>query len=351
MSRISVVLPVYNGASHLREALDSILLQTLDDWELLVVNEYGSVDDSADIARDYAAQDRRIRLIQNTGHLGLAESLNLGIRESASDYIARMDADDLSLPERFRRQADFLDANPDVGICGTWQQHTGKNGGWVHRPPVNPERLSANLLFSCDLCHSTVMMRKSVLLKNGLFYDGRFAAEDYELWTRALCITKLANISEELGIYRYGGNISKDKMKALEAEHGELCATAMRRTLGLEIPEDKRFLLNAWTNIFSHERDRDKRREMLDAYAYILRQVWNANCGVNFFDEDSLLNTLRARWIWARWDLLDAVETAESIEAVFATVRAPVRRRIRQFLERNPEPGMRLRKILRWDKR
>jgi glycosyltransferase involved in cell wall biosynthesis len=348
MPKVSIVLPVYNGAAHLREALDSIYAQTMEDWELLVVNEYGSNDGSSGIVYNYAAQDPRFKLIQNTERLGLAESLNRGISESAGYYIARIDADDQSLPDRFRKQTDFLDAHNDVGILGTWQQHYGDDGLWVHKPPSEPERLAANLLFCCDICHSTVMMRKSVLAEHGLFYDKRYYAEDYELWTRAMCVTKLANLPEVLGKYRHGSNISTDKMASLEAEHGTLCAAAIKRTLSLVIQEKDQYLLNAWTNIFQHERDKRLKKQMLDDYSVLLRRIWAANKSAGFFDEACLLNTLRARWIWALTNLIDDTETAGNLEDVFRPVDKQLIRRIRQALERNPKPSMILKKVIRY---
>ncbi len=335
MPRISVVLPIKNGAERLRTALDSIQSQTYSDWELLAINEFGSVDNSAEIIREYGDKDKRIRLIQNSERLGLAESLNFGIREAAGEYIARMDADDISMPERFQKQVDFLDLNPDVGICGTWQIHEGKHRKWVHRPPAEPTLLAAAMLFSCELCHSTVMMRKSILLENELFYDGSFFAEDFELWTRALCVTRLANIPEILGLYHYGENITSNKMAALETEHGKLCAVAMKRTLGLEIPEDKCFLLNSWRNIFKNEKSRRKRREMLDCYSDILRQVWEANLRTSFFNNKSLLKVLRNRWVWARWNLRSENDDAiGDIQDVFKREHKIARKRIREFMGR-----------------
>lgn len=334
MPRISVILPIKNGAAHLKEAIESIQSQTYEDWELLAINEYNSIDNSAEIIREYAVRDDRIKPIQNSERLGLAESLNFGIRESIGEYIARMDADDISMPERFRKQVDFLESNPDVGICGTWQIHEGKYRKWTHRPPSEPKLLAAAMLFSCELCHSTVMMRKSVLIENDLFYRGYFLAEDFELWTRAICATKIANIPEELGRYRHGDkSITKEKMDALEAEHGKLCAAAMKRVLDLEIPENSYYLLNSWTNIFKHENNKNKRKEMLNCYALILKQVWKANLDTHFFDERSLLEILRARWLWACWDLRDTSEKPKNIEDVFAPAQTPVIKRIFQIFE------------------
>ncbi len=158
--KISVLIPVCNSRHYLKQAIQSIQSQTFTDWEMLVINEYSSKDGSAELVRRLAQQDDRIRLIQNKKSLGLAESLNEGMRLASGDYIARMDADDLSFRTRLEKQAAFLDAHPDISLCGTYQRYFGPDISWVHRPALEPERCKASLLFDCDLCHSTVMLRR-----------------------------------------------------------------------------------------------------------------------------------------------------------------------------------------------
>ncbi len=323
MPQITVVLPVYNGVAFLARAVDSILAQTLRDWELLIINECGSDDGSGELAAQYARRDGRIRLLQNRQRLGLAESLNLGFREAAGDFLARMDADDVSYPERFEKQLDFLQAHPAVGICGGWQRHLRGKRCWVHRPPSDPARLAASLLFTCELCHSTVMLRRETVERFGLYYDPRFQAEDYELWTRAMCVTQVANLPELLGDYYEGDTITAQKMGALEAEHGKICAAAMERTLGIVVPPEQAPLLNAWRNIFRHAPDQQTRRRLWADYAELLRAVQAANDRLGVFDPAALRQTLRARWLWARWDLrAEEVPGSETAE-VFAPVALP----------------------------
>lgn len=345
MPLISVILPVLNGGETLLQAVKSIQVQSVRDWELLVVMEYGSEAGMGEMICQAVQGDGRVRLIQNTQRLGLAESLNLGIRQSTGAFIARMDADDYSLPLRFQRQLELLAAHPEVGICGTWQRHVGDGKRLVHRPPADAETLRASLLFTCELCHSTVMMRRKPLLEHDLFYDPQAQAEDYALWTQAIAVTSVANVPEVLGEYRLGGTITRQKMQALEREHGLLSAAAMERTLGLTLTPEQKPLLNAWTNIFCRERDVSRRETMLAAYHQILEWVWEANQVTAFFQDTALAQVLRARWVWAKWDLQHTNARAETLEDVFLPIAFPQARWIAQALGRNPSPRQLVKKI------
>ena len=323
MAKISVVMPVYNGEEFLRESIDSIIGQTFIDWELIIVNEFGSNTAATELLEEYGSNDVRIRVIQNQTRLGIAESLNIGIRAAEGEYIARMDADDRSYSSRFQKQIDFLEKNPEIGICGTWQRHHGRWGTWIHRPPANRRELAASLLFSCEMCHSTVMMRREVLVSNGLFYNGAYAAEDFELWGRALAVTELANLPEVLGEYRYGNTLTARKQDALGKEHGALCAVAIERMLGLRLRETDFPLLNTWRNPFRFERSQKRKRKDLERYAGILRLVWDANKSCAAFEPESLLRVLRRRWTWARWDIEVSGEGTPDIDGVFRPVPVP----------------------------
>ena len=98
--------------------------------------------------------------------MGLAESLNKGFRLAKGEYLARLDADDLAHKERFEKQVEFMDRNPQIGICGTYQHHFGDGVDWTHCPPITNDECRARLLFNCDLCQTTLMWRREVILKN-----------------------------------------------------------------------------------------------------------------------------------------------------------------------------------------
>ncbi|MDO1451018.1 glycosyltransferase [Rhodocytophaga aerolata] len=200
--KVSVVMPVYNGESYIKEAITSILYQTFIDFEFIIIND-GSTDASVRIIESF--KDKRIRLIHNDQNIGLTATLNKGIDLAKGEYIARMDADDVSLEERLAKQVTFLDQNPDIGVCGTWFKIINTNQ--IIERPNSFEDIKLHLLCNNAFGHSTVMMRKSFLKNFGLLYniDYRYA-QDYELWVRCYAFFRLANISEVLVLYRLHNN-------------------------------------------------------------------------------------------------------------------------------------------------
>ena len=299
--RINVVMPTFNSAEGISASIDSILNQTYTNWELLVINDFGSDDGTAEIVKAYAWADPRIRLIQTEERLGLAESLNLGMRESRGEYIARMDADDTSMPERFEKQIQYLDEHPNVGICGTWQHHYGNGKDWVHQAAPDPEVQKCRLLFWCDLCHSTLMLRRSAFLDNDLFYDPSAKAEDYELWTRAVEFMDIANIPEVLGEYNETSGITGGRVALLAEESGQISRRFLDRVLGVKLSRYDSFLLNGWKNPIS--KNEPDRSEQLDRLRLIFLEIYEKNKEVRFFDEHHLLEVLAAKWYWAKDDI------------------------------------------------
>jgi glycosyltransferase involved in cell wall biosynthesis len=196
--RVSVVMGVRNGERFIRRAIESILGQTLADFEYIIIDD-ASTDRTGDICREYASRDSRIRLLSNEVNLGLAASLNRGIRASSGMYIARMDADDGSRPERLMLQADFLDMNPDIGICGGYICYKKGGRSSIKRFYTDHDWLAAQLLFQPCFSHPTVMFRREEVLRHGLLYDQSYATtQDYELWTRMIGKLQGANLPRVL---------------------------------------------------------------------------------------------------------------------------------------------------------
>ncbi|MGH8687210.1 MAG: glycosyltransferase family 2 protein [Burkholderiales bacterium] len=204
---VSVLMPVYNGAEHLGEAIASIRAQSFEDFELLVVDD-GSTDASPEMLR--ACPDPRLRVLRNDRNLGLIASLNRGLEEARGEYVARMDADDTALPRRLERQRELLVGSPRIGLCGTWFRMLDGAAAGVVRSLVRPEDLAAKLFYESPLAHPSVMFRRTFFANHGLRYDAEFPhAEDFELWTRVAQVTKLANVPEVLLLYRqHGGQVS-----------------------------------------------------------------------------------------------------------------------------------------------
>lgn len=198
--RITVLMPVHNGAEYLKEAIESILSQTFKDFEFLIIDD-GSTDNSEKIVRSYA--DPRIRLVRNIENIGLAATLNKGIGLARADYIARMDCDDVSLPCRLEKQVRFMDLHADVGICGSWIKIIKKGRRTIMRYPTDDEAVKCFLIFCSAFAHPSVIFRKSIFVENDLRYDVSYrGAEDYDLWVRASNFCKFANLPEVLLNYR-----------------------------------------------------------------------------------------------------------------------------------------------------
>jgi glycosyltransferase involved in cell wall biosynthesis len=199
MPRVSVVMSVYNEERYVGEAVESILRQTFPDFEFVIIDD-GSVDRTPAILRGF--RDPRIK-IYNQANQGQSSALNRGIKHAMGAYIARMDADDISMTERLEREVSFLDGHPEIGIVGTWcikvDARTGKQR--LQRLPDDDAAIRKFMAVDNPFIHSSVMFRKSVLDTVGL-YDEEFIWQDYELWVRIARDHRMANINEPLIIRR-----------------------------------------------------------------------------------------------------------------------------------------------------
>lgn len=197
---VTVLMPVYNGEKYLREAIESILGQTFTDFEFLIIND-GSSDASVDIIGSY--RDQRIRLVNNDKNLGLIAALNRGLELAAGKYLARMDCDDISLPERLARQVAYMDSHQETAVCGTWFRKFGAGKDKLVRWHPTSPGIRCGLLFDSMIAHPTVMLRQQFLKKHGLYYDPACRnAEDYALWIDVAEYGDLANLDEVLLLYR-----------------------------------------------------------------------------------------------------------------------------------------------------
>ena len=198
--KVTVLMPVYNGERYLREAIDSILSQTFCDFEFLIIND-ASTDSSVEIIKSYT--DPRIRLVNNENNLGRCATPNKGLDLARGEYLARMDCDDLCMPTRLEKQVSFLDSHPEVGVCGTWIR-LFMGADFIIKYPLSHEEIKCHLLLGSQLAGASAMYRKKVFLAHHLYYDLNYKlAEDYELWTRCVYATRLANIPEILYEYRW----------------------------------------------------------------------------------------------------------------------------------------------------
>lgn len=202
MPEISVVMPVYNAETFLQEAIDSILSQTFTDFEFVIVDD-GSTDGSTKIIKDAATRDPRIvyhRMLQNSG---IVAALNEGIRVSSGRLVARMDADDISLPKRLESQHARLNSTDSDVVGANYIKFQGSMSKITHLP-TEPEDVARNMLHTCCLGHPVVTFTREAFDSAG-GYDPRYTkggAEDYDLWLRMSRTHKLANLDQPLLRYR-----------------------------------------------------------------------------------------------------------------------------------------------------
>lgn len=229
---VSVIMPVYNGARFLREAIDSIRKQTLHDFEFIIIDD-GSTDATPAILAGYAAHDARIRIESLPENQGIVAALNYGCALARGRYLARMDADDISLPDRLRIQADYLDHHPEIGAVGTSVQHIDVHGtpGVIVHPPLSPGLIRWRAFFASPMAHSSVMLRRALFEQVGGYDAG--LAQDYNLWLRMGAITDLANLPEVLLYYRlWEGTITSQHAARTNDIATELAQRSMAALLG-----------------------------------------------------------------------------------------------------------------------
>jgi glycosyltransferase involved in cell wall biosynthesis len=197
---VSVLMGVWNGAPRVREAVESVLGQTMGDLELIVIDD-GSTDGTPAILRSFG--DSRLR-VERLGRGGLTSALNRALTLARAPLLARLDADDIAVPERLARQRAFLDAHPDVGLLGSAAREVDPSGRDIRtvRPPTDDAALRRALIRSNPFVHSSMMMRRAAVdLVKG--YDPTFpVAQDYDLWMRLSRVTRMANLAEPLVVRR-----------------------------------------------------------------------------------------------------------------------------------------------------
>jgi glycosyltransferase involved in cell wall biosynthesis len=191
-------MSVYNGRRYVAGAVQSVLNQSFGDFEFILIDD-GSTDGSAAVMKRLADADDRIRLVHQSNQ-GLTASLNRGLRMARGTYIARMDDDDLTHPERFERQVRFLNAHPEVGIVGTRLQFIDAGGRVLGEwsVPSDPADIAWRLLFNTCLCHPSIMVRRRLFDTLGGYAEWATTAQDYELFSRAVLETQLANLPDIL---------------------------------------------------------------------------------------------------------------------------------------------------------
>lgn len=337
---ISVLIPCHNAAPWLKRAVDSVRAQSIQHLEILIYDD-GSTDGSGRAIDQLASADPRIVVMGEATNRGIVHALNTMLQKARGAYIARMDGDDISLPQRFEQQVNFIEAG-NADLCGTWFQEFGGGIPRVVRWPHKPDELRAAMLFQNTICHPTVMAKREVF-ESFDYREGYNLAEDYDLYIRALARFRVANVPAILLRYR------RHKEQATCARRTKMEEVTCRIRLqalaaqGIEAsPEEQRIhnLIRAPQSICSME-------DFERIEAWLLKLIGR-------LDQAEARRTIASQWTraavraaplgWAMWQkyrasplrkLLTNRPMAASLDlAVLATLRLDYRSRAFELLRR-----------------
>jgi glycosyltransferase involved in cell wall biosynthesis len=244
---VTILMPVHNGEKYLQTAINSILNQTFADYEFIIIDDC-STDSSWDIMNSY--KDKRIRLFRNKKRGGASITRNIGLKLSNGEYIALMDADDLSMPNRLAYQVSFMKSRPDIGICGTWARSIGKEKR-IMRCPVRSDDIRIGLLFNNCFINTSVILRNEYFKRHNLLFKPFIEpAEDYELWVRCSKLFNMGNIPKVLVNYRVHEKQASNQKKDKQALITKSVREGQVKSLGLNASEEELALFNryAWQN-------------------------------------------------------------------------------------------------------
>ena len=285
MTKISVLLPVYNtDRTHLRQAIDSVLMQTFSDFELLIYNDASTISEVDAVVESY--HDERIRYTRGVENVGIARVRNLLVEMATGEYLAVMDHDDLCDRRRFASQVAYMDANPHVGVCGTAYKRFGMlRKSRVIRYPTEHSDIRAELFFKNVIHHPSAMMRRSVLIENGLRYDEKLiSCNDRKLFMDIGSVSKLHNLPKVLCSYRMHASMtSRQKRQAIIEEQKKLRAEFLQR-MRTTLDEQDAAVLNDY---IMNGRCRIRDITILHRIENVLIKLSCANAGSRFLPVDA----------------------------------------------------------------
>ena len=251
---VSVVMSACNERLYVEEAVQSILRQSFGDFEFIIIND-GSTDGTGKVLERLAESDDRIRLVHQENQ-GISLARNRGLSMASGQYVAVMDGDDISDPRRFERQVQFLRSHSKIGGVGTRIEFVDAEGETMGEwaVPTDPDAIAWELLFNSALGHPAVMLRRALLEKIGGYAEWIPSAEDYELWTRLIQVSQLANLPDTLHkLRRHEGSITVSKREGQIRAIGSAATNFHRALLNSRADEQKsKFLV--WMEMKGIER-------------------------------------------------------------------------------------------------
>lgn len=290
---ISVLMPVHNGAEFLRQAIDSILNQTYADFEFIIIDD-GSTDASNAIIKSY--KDSRIKLVAFENNEGLIKCLNYGIAIAKGDCIIRMDADDISEPNRFEIQKKFMDDHPSLLLSGTSALRFDTAGNEVEwKYPSSYEGIKLRLLWGTAAIHPTWIINKKHFLSSGFLYGNAEHAEDYDLLTRLVMSNEVRNIPQKLLRYREHENQISIARKNSQVEAARAIAiNYIEKALDMSFSDLEK---KTFTKVSNYKFELSLLE--LESVKVLFCKMLSKNRDLHFFENSKFLETLSKRWFFA----------------------------------------------------
>lgn len=293
---VSVLMPCYNAEDHLEAAMRSILDQTYRNLEVIAINDC-SKDRTSEILHQMATEDSRITVVDNEENLRLIKTLNKGIKLCNGEYIARMDSDDIALPQRIEKEVIFLEENKDHDIVSSLflafpTDNPSKKD--LHLNPLLHRELKAYMLFKSGICHPAAMIRKRIFTELEFEFEMEYLhVEDYALWSKAIHKTKIANIGEPLLLYRVHANQVSSLNEQLQIDNKKKVFKIHCQQLGLPTDDD---FLNIYASV-AEAVPHVKSEEYLRKCENFMLQLLDINKQQDFCDSIYLTNLLAIHWL------------------------------------------------------
>lgn len=308
---VSVLMPVYNGGGFVKDSIQSILNQSYTNFELIVIND-GSSDNSEELI--LSIKDPRIQYLKNETNLGLIKTLNKGIDLCKGEYIARMDADDISLPDRLKKQLEFMEKNRKVGVCGSDYIHFGKGKQIALTSHHDHQWILGWMLFNSSVVHPALMIRTSVIKAEQPYFNSDYKhVEDYELWSRLIFKTKFADVPETLLKYRIHASQVSRQHRDEQIENGNKVRRTLLEKAGFKFGErelkvhcllgnsqiitslNDLAVLSIW---FTRMMEQNKNLKFIDQTILekILAKQWYDACGITNLGPKAYFFYLKSKW-------------------------------------------------------
>lgn len=263
---VTVGLAVYNGESFISRAIKSVMTQTWENWELIIVND-GSTDNTLSVIKSFI--DQRIKIIDLPKNIGVTSARNHYLKNANGKYMAVIDSDDEWYPTKLEKQVNFLESNQEYVVCGTYAKRTNGKKAYSWRYPVNDDEIRIRLLWGSSIIHSSILIRKSVLDKHQIIYDTQqVQAEDYKLICECTKYGKAYNIPEKLLNY-HEHDMQLTTKKIEQSEHSAKAAWYyITNIVGANIGDN---YFHAFLQLFIYEPQLNK--EAINKIPHILKMI------------------------------------------------------------------------------